>query len=170
MSSTHVPVSHAVTLDVAELLEQARNGDPTPLGTLLELYRNYLTILATAEFNRKLSRRLNPSDLVQEAMLAAHRDFAQFRGDSEGEFLAWLRQILIHCLHRAIEVHFKAKKRDMRCEVSIEQVNAALDRSAVDFANVLADPDRHPAQRRGNRNARWLWRMAWQGSKQTTAK
>ena len=132
-------------MDIAQLLDEARRGDPAPLGTLLELYRNYLTILATAHFHRQLNRRLNPSDLVQETMLAAHRDFEQFRGGSEREFLAWLRQILIHCLHRAIEVHVKAKKRDLRCEVSIEQVNAALDCSAVDFANVLADPGPSPS-------------------------
>jgi RNA polymerase sigma-70 factor, ECF subfamily len=145
MSSTCASDSNTEMVDIVGLLEQARCGDPAPLGTLLELYRNYLTILATANFNRKLNRRLNPSDLVQEAMLAAHRDFEQFRGLSEREFLAWLRQILIHCLHRAIEVHFKAKKRDLRCEISIEQVNAALDRSAVDFANVLADPGPSPS-------------------------
>jgi RNA polymerase sigma-70 factor, ECF subfamily len=145
MSSTFEPADCAETGDVARLLAEARCGDPLPVGTLLELYRNYLTILATTHFHRRLNRRLNPSDLVQEAMLAAHRDFDQFRGSSEREFLAWLRQILIHCLHRAIEVHVKAKKRDLRCEVSIEQVNAALDRSAVDFANVLADPGPSPS-------------------------
>lgn len=145
MTSTLSSAGCVETPDITGLLAKARCGDPLPLGTLLELYRNYLTILATAHFHRKLNRRLNPSDLVQEAMLAAHRDFEQFRGSSEPEFLAWLRQILIHCLHRAIEVHVKAKKRDLRCEISIEQVNAALDRSAVDFANVLADPGPSPS-------------------------
>jgi RNA polymerase sigma-70 factor (ECF subfamily) len=140
-----VPKEPREGTDVSRLFEKARSGDPTPLGTLLELYRNYLTILATAHFNRRLYRRLNPSDLVQEAMLAAHRDFDQFRGDSEREFLGWLRQILINCLHRAIEVHVKAKKRDVRCEISIEQMNAALDGSVVDFANVLADPGPSPS-------------------------
>ena len=145
MSRMFVSTNPRDDKDVSQLLERACAGDPAPLGTLLELYRNYLAILATAQFNRRLHRRLNPSDLVQEAMLAAHRDFEQFRGQSEPEFLAWLRQILINCLHRAIDVHVKAKKRDVRCEISIEQMDAALDGSAVDFANVLADPGPSPS-------------------------
>ncbi len=145
MSSAGGTENRAGTASVAQLLERARSGDPAPLGTLLGLYRNYLLILATTHFHRQLSRRLNPSDLVQEALLAAHRDFEQFRGVTEREFLAWLRQILIHCLHHAVEVHLKARKRDLRCEVSIERMNAALDRSAVDFAAVLADPGPSPS-------------------------
>ncbi len=145
MSSAFASDSETRIPSVERLLEEARQGRAEPLGELLQLYRNYLTVLATTQFNRRLNRRLSPSDLVQEAMLAAHRDIGQFRGESEREFLAWLRQILINCLHRAIEVHLKAKKRDMRCEVSMEQVNAALDQSVLNFANVLADPGPSPS-------------------------
>lgn len=140
--------SSTVELDaphVENLLELARDGEKEPLGQLLQLYRNYLTVLATTQLDRRLRRRMNPSDLVQETLLAAHRDIGQFRGCTEREFLAWLRQILIHCLHHAIETHLKAKMRDVRCEVSIEQVNANLDRSVVDFAQVLADPGPSPS-------------------------
>jgi len=130
---------------VEQLLDEARQGHLNPLGEVLELYRNYLTILATTQFNRRLRRRMNPSDLVQETMLAAHRDFDKFRGSTEREFLGWLRQILINSLHHAVETHLKAKKRDVRCEISIEQVSAALDRSVVNFANILADPGPSPS-------------------------
>src|SRR6187455_2420617 len=82
-----------------ELLLAVRGGDEQQLGRLLQLYRNYLTILATTQLDARLRRRISPSDLVQEAMLGAYRDFAQFRGVSERALLGWLRQILIHCLH-----------------------------------------------------------------------
>jgi RNA polymerase sigma-70 factor, ECF subfamily len=88
---------------------------------------------------------MNPSDLVQETMLAAHGDFGKFRGSSERELLAWLRQILINCLHHAIETHLKAKMRDVRRETSVEQVSAALDRSVVSLAQVLADQGPSPS-------------------------
>lgn len=122
-----------------QLLLRARAGGGEPVGQLLHLYRNYLLVLATTQFDRRLRRRLSPSDLVQEAMLAAHRDFGQFRGDCEGQFLAWLRQILIHCLHRAIETHLKAKMRDVRCEISIENISAALDRSTARLSDLFVD-------------------------------
>ncbi len=136
--------SHAEP-DVEELLSAARFGQKDSLGQLLQLYRNYLTVLAAAQLDGRLRRRMNPSDLVQEAMLAANRDFEKFRGCSEREFLAWLRQILINCLHHAIETHLHAKRRDIRCEVSMEQVCSAMDRSAINFAHVLADPGPSPS-------------------------
>jgi RNA polymerase sigma-70 factor (ECF subfamily) len=140
--------SHATSADDAalsssqraaqELLLAARGGDEQQLGRLLQLYRNYLTILATTQLDARLRRRISPSDLVQEAMLGAYRDFAQFRGVSERELLGWLRQILIHCLHHAYEMHIKAGRRDLRREVSFDEVSTSLDRSAVRLGNVIA--------------------------------
>lgn len=129
------------------LLREARGGSSEPLGQLLQLYRNYLTILASTQLDRRLRRRMSPSDLVQETMLAAHRDFAKFRGTTQRQFLAWLRKILIHCLYHSIETHLKSKMRDVRCEVSIEQVNSRLDRSSFHVADRGASPST-PARER----------------------
>jgi len=145
MSSTLTPANETDGPCVETLLEEARQGEAETLGQLLQLYRNYLTILAATQLDRRLRRRMNPSDLVQETMLAAHRDFGKFRGGSEREFLAWLRQILINCLHHAIETHLRAKMRDVRCEVSIEQMSTALDRSAANLGQMLADPGPSPS-------------------------
>ena len=135
--------SHNVPVPL--LLERARLGNTEALGQVLQLYRNYLTILATTQLDRRLRRRVNPSDLVQDAMLAAHTDFAAFRGHSERELLAWLRQILINCLHHVVETHLRAKMRDMRREISVEEVGATLDRSACNFAQMLADRGPSPS-------------------------
>src|SRR5271166_1525874 len=132
-------------IPVPVLLQRARRGNAEALGQVLQLYRNYLTILATTQLDRRLRRRVNPSDLVQDAMLAAHTDFAKFRGGSERELLAWLRQILINCLHHVIETHLRAKMRDMRREISVEQVGATLDRSAYNFNQMLADHGPSPS-------------------------
>ena len=59
------------------LMDQARRGETESMGQLLQLYRNYLTILATTQLDRRLRRRMSPSDLVQEAMLAAHLRFRE---------------------------------------------------------------------------------------------
>ncbi len=135
----------ATETSVETLLDGARQAGSEVLGDLLQLYQNYLTILASTQLDRRLRRRMNPSDLVQDTMLAAHRDFQQFRGNSEREFLAWLRQILINSLHHAVETHVKAKMRDIRREISIEQANTALDRTAVNFGQILADGGPSPS-------------------------
>ncbi|MCS7471593.1 sigma-70 family RNA polymerase sigma factor [Stieleria sp. ICT_E10.1] len=120
-----------------KLLANARDGDRDALGQLLQWYANYLNILASTQLDRRLRRRLNPSDIVQEAMLAAHQDFVDFRGTSQGELLCWLRTILIHTLHRSFKRHIKVEKRDIRREVSLEAVNHRLENSACNLAGML---------------------------------
>lgn len=120
-----------------ELLAAARSGDGDALGRLLQWYANYLGILASTQLDRRLRRRLNPSDIVQEAMLAAHRDFPAFRGQSQGELLCWLRAILINVLHRSFDRHVKVEKRDVRREVSIDDVSRRMEKSAVNMAALL---------------------------------
>lgn len=54
--------------DTKQLLAQA-HGDADCLGWLLEIYRNYLHLLASAALNERVRSRVNPSDLVQETFL-----------------------------------------------------------------------------------------------------
>jgi RNA polymerase sigma-70 factor, ECF subfamily len=131
--------------DVDRLLSGARRGDQQLLGRLLTIYRNYLTILATTQLDARLRRRVSPSDVVQEAMLGAYRDFPKFRGSSERELLAWLRQILINCLHHAYDTHVQAGRRDVRREVSLDDMNGAIDRSVARLAGVIADKGPSPS-------------------------
>ena len=131
--------------DLEKLLAEARDGAVDRLGELLQSYRNYLTILASTQLDRRLRRRISPSDLVQETMLAAHRDFRQFGGHTERQFLAWLRSILINCLHHAVDTHLKAKRRDLRCEVSLERASKSRGFSSVDLGKILADRGPSPS-------------------------
>jgi RNA polymerase sigma-70 factor, ECF subfamily len=130
---------------VRHLLSQARSGNRQQLGALLQLYRHSLTILAATQLDARLRRRISPSDLVQEAMLGAYRDFHAFRGGTERELLAWLRQILIHCLHHAYETHVRARRRDIRREHSLDTVEWSLDRSAARCGDVLAQEGSCPS-------------------------
>src|SRR5215510_1175110 len=97
--------------DPEQLLARAwREGGPA-LGELLELYCHYLYLLARAEIGRRLQSRLDPSDLVQETFLAAHRDFARFRGTTEAELVAWLRQVLAFNLANLVRHYLGTQRR-----------------------------------------------------------
>ncbi len=133
-------------------IEEARRGGTAAVGELLESYRNYLTLLASMQIEPRLRVRVSPSDLVQDTMLGAYRDFGQFRGATERQLLAWLRQILINRLHVMVQQHVLAGKRGVRREVSFEEMGDALDRSAANLAEaVFADsgptPSAHLMQR-----------------------
>jgi RNA polymerase sigma-70 factor, ECF subfamily len=123
--------------DVAGLLSGAREGDGHSIGELLQHYRNYLMLLATTQIERRLKPRVSPSDIVQESMLLAHRHFAQFRGQTERELLAWLRQILVTNLARFVERYMLAAKRDIRREVSIERAGATFEESSSNLSALL---------------------------------
>jgi RNA polymerase sigma-70 factor (ECF subfamily) len=127
------------------LIKQARRGSKSSLGPLLEQYRNYLVVLATTQIERRLQPRVSPSDVVQETMLRAHKNFAQFRGTTEPELLAWLRQILVNNLAHFVEQHVLAARRDVRREVSIERLGVALEQSTIQLAALVPAQGKSPS-------------------------
>jgi RNA polymerase sigma-70 factor (ECF subfamily) len=129
--------------DPARLLARARRGGEAAFGELLELYRNYLHLLARAQIGRRLQSKVDPSDLVQETFLAAHRDFEGFRGTTEGELVTWLRQILAARLADLVRRNLKAKARDVRLERRLAQ---ELDTSSQALENGLAKPQLSPSE------------------------
>jgi RNA polymerase sigma-70 factor (ECF subfamily) len=125
----------STTPDPEELLRLARIGNASALGRLLELYRHYLDLLARLQIGRRLQGKVDPSDLVQETFLKAHRDFAHFRGKSEGEWVAWLRQILAMNLAHLVRRYCGTRRRDVRLERALvdelAQSSRVLDQALV---------------------------------------
>jgi len=127
-----------------QLLAEARRGRGDCLGALLELYRNYLYLLARTQIDLHLQARVNPSDLVQETFLQVCRHFGRFRGTSEKELLAWVRRILVRNLAGLVEKQLLAQKRDLRREVSLERQRTALLDSSERFDAALGQSCRSP--------------------------
>jgi len=133
-------------IDFEAIIAEARAGDVASLGVLLQRYRNYLQLLVSAQLRTSVGRRVGESDVVQEAMLAAHRDFADFRGETAGEFAGWLRTILARTLLREIDRHVKAEKRNVRREVSLDTLNKNLSSSCVQVASLVAAKQDSPSE------------------------
>src|SRR5437588_144962 len=130
---------------VAVLIRRCRDGEPAAHETLLERYRPYLQVLAQAQLGRHLRAKCDASDLVQQTLLEAHRDFAEFQGSREAELLAWLRRILAHNLYNEAR-RFAAQQRDAAREVSLEQVRAGVENSSVALGRGLAADTPTPSQ------------------------
>jgi RNA polymerase sigma-70 factor (ECF subfamily) len=116
-----------------QVLRSARGGDADALGRLLQRYRNYLLLVAQTQIGPGLRVRVDASDLVQEVMLEAHRDFTQFVGESEPELTAWLRRMLARNLTDQIRRH-RAQRRALQRQESLE---ALLDRSDAALQEAL---------------------------------
>jgi len=101
----------ADTPDVQVMIERAQSGDEAAKGQLFERCRPYLRILAQRQITGALARRLDPSDVVQQTLLEAHRDFRDFVGSSEPELAGWLECILAHNVAETIRFHVTTAKR-----------------------------------------------------------
>ncbi len=134
--------------DVVVLLSRAKQGDTEALGQLLELYRNYLKLLARVQIGRRLQGKVEPSDILQETFLEAHRNIERFRGSTEREFVAWLRQILSAIFANQIRRYFGTKRRDIRLERDLAQ---DVDQSSRALVRALVSPQSSPSQQAARR-------------------
>jgi RNA polymerase sigma-70 factor (ECF subfamily) len=126
-----------------ELLARATAEGGVSLGQLLELYRNYLRLLASLEIGQRLQVKMDASDLVQETMLEAHKDFGAFRGTSERELVAWLRQVMASVLCGMLRKYLGTKKRDIRLEQALQE---SFGRSSLLLGHGFVDPHSSPSQ------------------------
>ena len=108
----------------------------------LERYRAYLQLLARVQIDRRIQAKVDASDIVQQTLVEAIRGWNQFRGRSDAERAAWLRQILAHNLANAFRDLGRAK-RDVRREQSID---AALEQSSLCLLSWLAADQSSPSQ------------------------
>lgn len=132
---------------IADWLDRARRGDVAARDELFAACRSYVATVARCHLQRGLAARVDPSDIVQQSLLEAHRGFDRFAGDSPGQWLAWLRGIATHNALDAARGHRVAARRDAGRERSLDGV-AGFEPAA--------DPGSSPSQRA------LRWEREWQ--------
>jgi RNA polymerase sigma-70 factor (ECF subfamily) len=128
---------------IFQLLGDARRGNDAALGKLLAAYSKYLKLLARVQIGRRLQGKADASDVVQETFLDVHRQFANFRGLTEPEFLGWLRKILAGQIAQTMRRYLGTKGRDVKLERELE---ADVDQSSMALNAELADSQSTPSQ------------------------
>lgn len=115
----------------------------TDVAAILERFRPYLLVLARLHFDSRLRGKLDPADLVQQALLQAHLALDGLRQRDDATLAAWLRRILARTMTDAVR-HYDADKRALDRERPLED---DLDRSASGLAAWLAAEQSTPSQR-----------------------
>ena len=99
-----------------------------------EQHRSYLRLQADMQISPRLKVKEAPSDIVQQAMLEAHRDLKDFRGKTDIELRAWLRRILTNNLAELAR-RYHTKRRTIGREMSLQdqqELSSALFLSQLD--------------------------------------
>jgi RNA polymerase sigma-70 factor (ECF subfamily) len=90
-----------------------------------------LVWLANRELDEQVQAKVGASDLVQETFLRAQQGFGEFRGRTNEELLAWLKQILRRNVANFTR-QFHAKKRKLAREQRLDP-NASSDVRPTDL-------------------------------------
>jgi RNA polymerase sigma-70 factor, ECF subfamily len=121
------------------LLGQARE-DRSALGKLLQYYRPLLTQLAECSLSDGLAARCGASDVVQQTMIDAVRDFDRFAGSTEPEFSAWIKKIHHHNVQEVVRTHVQTDKRSLRREQQLFRLDGTVSFNWIEPAADQSTP------------------------------
>ena len=130
--------------DTEELLNQAARGDRSAVDALLGRHRDRLRGMVRLRMDSRLAARLDPSDVVQEALLEAAAKLPEYLVKRPVPFYPWLRRLEWEKLVKLQERHRDAGKRSVLRE---ETVDLRLpDDSVRNLARRLAARGSSPSQ------------------------
>ncbi len=127
--------------DTKLLLDRAAAGDPDARSKLLSCFRERLSRMVAVRFDRRMSARVDPSDIVQETLVDAAGRLDQYLLERPIAYYPWLRRLALDRLDKTLRRH-TAFRRD----VGREEPQALPDESALELAERLlagyTDPPR----------------------------
>ncbi|WP_435008436.1 sigma-70 family RNA polymerase sigma factor [Tundrisphaera lichenicola] len=127
-----------------ELMQRVGRGDDQALQVLLDRHRARLRGAVALHMDRRLSPRIDPSDIVQEALGDAHRKLPAYLLDPPISFYPWLRRLALERLIQAHRRHLRSSSRSVDRE---RRDRPALpEESALLLVERLADRQASPSQ------------------------
>jgi RNA polymerase sigma-70 factor (ECF subfamily) len=131
--------------DTDDLLERTGNGDKAARGLLLGRHRTRLRTMIALRMDPRLAARVDPSDIVQEALVDANRFLSEYLQQRPLPFYLWLRRLAWEKLVAAQRRHIKAQRRSVKREEP-NGLNLA-DESAAALADKLLASGTSPSGR-----------------------
>jgi RNA polymerase sigma-70 factor (ECF subfamily) len=111
--------------ETENLLAQIRSGDRAALDQLLAGHRAFMRRVVELRLDRRLSARVDPSDVVQDAQLEAARRIDYFLERGPMPFHLWLRQMAQDRLIQLRRRHLEAECRSIDLEVALPEGSSA---------------------------------------------
>jgi RNA polymerase sigma-70 factor (ECF subfamily) len=99
-----------------DLVARARQGDQRAVQELLVRHRPRLRQMVAIHLDRRLTARVDPSDVVQDALLEAVARLPEYLGQPPMPFYPWLRRLAWEHLLKVHQQHLRAQKRNVALE------------------------------------------------------
>lgn len=131
--------------DTEQLLEQAAAGDALAAQQLLARHRPRLRRLVAVHLDPRVSARIDPSDVVQEALAEAYERLPRYLQERPVSFYPWLRQIAWQRLVKLHRSHISAGRRSVQRER--DAILPLSDESVLELAGQLTSSGTEPGQR-----------------------
>jgi RNA polymerase sigma-70 factor (ECF subfamily) len=131
--------------DDEALVRAAAMGDQGARQRLLARHRGRLRQMVAVYLDRRLAARVDPSDVVQEALADAAQGFDGYMREQPLPFYPWLRQLAWQRLRELKRYHLRAQRRSVDREVRLD--TALPDQSADALADRLAAGETSPSRR-----------------------
>ena len=109
-------------------------------------HRKRLRFMVYLRLHPLLRGRVDPSDVLQEAFLAAARKLPRYVRDAPMPFFIWLRRVTAEKLHEIHRNHFAAQVRDARLELRLPQLPAGPEASSITLVDLLDNEGLTPSE------------------------
>jgi RNA polymerase sigma-70 factor, ECF subfamily len=104
----------ASTIDDSDgLIERARGGDSLAEAAILDGHRDRLRRLVASRLDRRLAARIDPSDVIQEALADASQRLSDYLQKPPLPLLPWLGQFALERLAKLHRHHLRTSKRSV---------------------------------------------------------
>ena len=111
-----------------DVLVRLTTGGEQALADLFSEYRSKLERMLAFRMDRRLHKRVDPADVLQEAYIEVARRVDNYISSPDVAFYVWVRQITWQTLV-AVQRRHLGKKRDANLDVRLQQQPAANDTS-----------------------------------------
>src|SRR6266851_9012898 len=128
--------------ETERLIERAREGDVVAEQQLLARHRERLRRMVAVRLDRRVAARIDPSDVVQEALAEAARKLPAYLRQRPLPFYPWLRRLAWERLVKLHQRHITAGKRSVTREVCCP----LPDESAMALARCVLAPGPSPSE------------------------
>ncbi|MBC8874930.1 MAG: sigma-70 family RNA polymerase sigma factor [Planctomycetes bacterium] len=128
-----------------EWLRRAALGDRRALDELLAAHRSRLRRIVAVRLDRRLTGRIDASDVVQDSLLEATQRLPEYLSRQEVPFFVWLRQLAWQRVAQLYRHHVEAQCRSVEREAA-EGVPLS-EESAMVLADRLAMSGTSPSGR-----------------------